>query len=187
MRRRAMTRMALAALGAATLLLAGCGGGSSSIVQAPTASPSPSASATPGTLTSARGIDFRDAAVLAPIVKHFGGGEVTPERVVYADLTGDHVEEAVAIVESGGTAGDLGAAVFTVQQGHAQLLGYVDRGGHITVTFGTAVAGLINVQQGVYAAGDPQCCPTQLRETVYQWNGEQFAVETEQVITNPNR
>lgn len=184
MRRPAVVLAALAA--AAALLLAGCGG-SSSAVQSSTASPSASASVTPGTLTSVRGIDFRDAVVLAPIIKHFGGGEVTPERVVYADLTGDRVDEAVAIVESGGTAGDLGAAVFTVQQGRPQLLGYIDRGGHVTVTFGAAVAGLINVRQGVYAPGDPQCCPAQLRETVYRWSGEQFVVETEQVIANPNR
>ena len=184
-----MALAALAMVAITALALAACRGGSSARVASPTAAPSASTTptASPGGRTSARSIDFRDPAILAPIIKHFGGGEVPPERVVYADLTGDHVDEAVAIVESGGTAGDLGAAVFDVQQGRPHLLGYIDRGGHVEVTFGTAVAGLINVKQGVYAPGDPQCCPTKLHETVYRWNGERFMVDTEQVIDNPSR
>lgn len=186
MRRPLALAIALAAVAATTLLLASCRGWSQAGVE-PTPAAPPTATAVPGTLTSVRGIDFRDPALLGPIVNHFGGGEVAPERVVYTDLTGDRVEEAVAIVESGGTADDLGAAAFDLQQGRPRLLGYIDRGGRVEVRLAGPVAALINVREGVYAPGDPLCCPARLRETVYQWSGERFAVVTEQVIDNPDR
>ena len=152
----------------------------------PTASPTASASAT-ATPGDVRGINFADPAVLAPILQHFGGGEVPKERVVYADLTGDRIEEAVAIVESGGTMGDLGAAVFGLEQGTPRLLGYVEGGGRVEVTFGKDVAGLINVKQGVYAPTDPLCCPTGIRETVYQWDGAKFSPISSQTLPSPQR
>ena len=99
----------------------------------------------------------------------------------------DGVEDAVVIVESGGTAGDLGAAVFSAVVGQPRLLGTIDRAGHVEVRLAGAVAGVIAVTQGQYAPGDPQCCPSNLREVVYQWDGRAFAAITDQVIDNPRR
>lgn len=164
-------------------LLAGCDWNRS---PAPTTTPTatPTATATT-TAQSARGVDFSDPAVTDPIIEHFAGGQIPPARVAYADLTGDGVEEAVAIVESGGTAGDLGAAVLGMAEGRPRLLGYIDHAGRVEVRLTGPVAGVIAVTQGVYAPADARCCPSRLREIVEQWDGERFAVVTDQVIDNP--
>ena len=149
-----------------------------------TASPTPTATATVPA-ESARSIDFKDPALVKSIIDHFKGGQITPERIVYADLTGDRVDDALVVVESGGTAGDLGAVVFSAEAGKPRLLGYIDRAGRVEVRLAGPVAGVIAVTQGVYGPGDAQCCPSKLREVVLQWNGKQFAVVTDQVIDSP--
>lgn len=145
-----------------------------------------SASVTPAA-QSARSIDFKSPAVAGPIIDHFKGGQITPARIAYVDLTGDRVDDAVVVVESGGTAGDLGAAVFSTAGGKPRLLGYVDHAGRVEVRLGGPVAAVIVVTQGVYALADAQCCPSKLRELILQWDGRQFAVVTDQVIDNPRR
>lgn len=153
-----------------------------------TATPTPAAPTSTPAAQSARSINFTDPAVARPIIDHFKGGQITPERITYVDLTGDRVDDALVVVESGGTAGDLGAAVFSADEGgKPRLLGYIDRAGRVEVRLGGPVAGVIVVTQGVYANADPQCCPSKLRETVLQWDGRQFAVVTEQTLDNPRR
>lgn len=157
-------------------------------VSTSTATPTPTAtSSTPA--ESARTIDFKDPSVVRPIIDHFKGGQVVPERITYADITGDRVDEAVVVVESGGTAGDLGAAVFGAEGGRPRLLGYIDAAGKVEVrlTAQGQVAGVIAVTQGVYAPSDAQCCPSKLREVVYQWDGRALKVITDQVVDNPRR
>ena len=180
-----LTAAAFAAL-ALTAALAACTSSGGISVGKSSATPTPSASATPGTAQSARAIRFNDPAVAGPIIDHFKGGQITPERIVYADLTGDRVDDALVIVESGGTAGDLGAAVFSADEGgKPRLLGYIDRAGKVEVRLAGPVAGVIVATQGVYAPADAQCCPSKLREVVLRWDGKQFAVITDQVIDNP--
>ena len=158
------------------------------LLRLPTPTPTSTATTTPAAPPGdARTIDFADAAVRTPILQHFGGGEVPKERVVYADVTGDRIDEAVAIVESGGTMGDLGAAVFEVREGKPRLLGYVTGTGRVEVRFGREVQGIIGVKQGVYAPADPRCCPTGIRETVYKWDGSTFAQISQQTVTAPPR
>ncbi|MFA7249645.1 MAG: hypothetical protein WC273_08435 [Dehalococcoidia bacterium] len=173
----------LAAL-AASMLVAGCRRSDGITVAQSSATPSPTASAP---AQSARVIDFHNPSVIGPILDHFGGGRIPLERITYVDVTGDRVDDAVAVVESGGTAGDLGAAVFSAEGGRAKLLGYIDRAGHVEVRLGGPVAAVIVVTQGVYAPPDPECCPSKLREIVLQWDGRQFATVTDQVIDNPQR
>lgn len=150
-----------------------------------TATPSPMATSAPA--SSARSLDFKDPKVAGPIIDHFKGGQITPERITYADLNGDRVDDAFVVVESGGTAGDLGAAVFAAEDGKPRLLGYIDRAGKVEVRLGGPVTGVIVATSGVPAPGDPQCCPSKLREVILQWDGKQFAVITDQVIDNPRR
>ena len=180
-----MTRLLFGGLLIAGLLLAGCRSSTGITVVTSSATPTPPV-ATP-TAQSARVIDFNNPAVIGPILDHFSGGQIPRERITYADLTGDHIDDAIAVVESGGTGGDLGAAVFSAEDGRPRLLGYIDRAGHIEVRLSGPVAGVIVVTQGSYAPADPQCCPTKLREIVLQWDGKQFAVVTDQVIDNPRR
>lgn len=175
-------RVALLAL-VAGALLAGCWGGSSGVtVSTSTATPTPTATST---ATSARSINFKDPAVQKPIIDHFKGGQISQERIAYLDLTGDKVDDAVVFVESGGTAGDLGAAAYSVREGTPVLLGYIEGAGKVEVRLAGPVAGVIAVLQGSYAPGDAQCCPSKLREQIFQWSGTQFARITDQVIDNP--
>ena len=176
--------MALAAIATAALLV-GCR--TSSGINVAQSSVVPTTTAATPAAQSARSIDFKNSAVVGRIIDHFKGGQVTPERITYVDVTGDRVDDAVVVVESGGTAGDLGAAVFSVEDGKPKLLGYIDRAGKVEVRLGGAVAGVLVVTQGVYAPTDAQCCPSKLREIVLQWDGRQFAVVTDQVIDNPRR
>ena len=189
--RRRIVRLAHAALlSVATIaLFAACSRGTGISVSPSTATPTASASATAAPAAqSARSIDFKSDAVAAPIIDHFKGGQIPPARIVYADLTGDRVDDAFVVVESGGTAGDLGAAVFSADEGgKPRLLGYIDRAGKVEVRLSGPVAGVIAVTQGSYAPADPQCCPSKLREIILQWDGKQFAVVTDQVIDNPHR
>lgn len=167
---------AIAALSLATLLLAGC-----LDAEPPDAPLAPAPPAAPGTLTSLREADFTAPAVLAELFLLSGtAAEVEPARTHFEDLIGDDgVEEAVVFVESGGTAGDVGAGIYRLVDGRAQLVQYIRAGGHVEVRLG-----LIVVQQGVYASGDAQCCPSSLRETAYGWDGERFAELSTQVVPN---
>ena len=172
----------------ASALLVGCTPRPRGItVSTATATPSPAATSAPA--TSARSIDFKDPKIAGPIIDHFkGGGQITPERIAYADLNRDKVDDALVVVESGGTAGDLGAAVFAAaEDGKPRLLGYIDRAGKVEVRLGGPVTGVIVATSAVPGPGDPQCCPSKLREVILQWDGKQFAVITDQLIDNPRR
>ncbi len=164
----------IAALSLATLLLAACL--DAEPPDAPLASATPEAADGLGSL---REVDFTTPAVLAQLFQLSGvAAEVEPARTHFEDLIGgDGVEEAVVFVESGGTAGDVGAAIYRLVDGRAELVGYIRAGGHVEVRLG-----LIVVQQGVYASGDPQCCPSGLRETAYGWDGEGFSEVSTQVV-----
>ncbi len=187
-----MRRSILVAAGALALLAAGAvyalAGRAPDAARTPvtfsTSTAAGGAVATPG---DARSINFADPALVAPVIQHFGGGEIPKERVTYADVTGDRNDEVIAIVESGGTMGDLGAAVFDVRDGKPHLLGYVDGVGKVSVTFGKDTQGLIDVKAGVFAPGDPLCCPTGLRESIFRWDGTKFAPITSQTLPNTPR
>ena len=155
----------------------------STAVPTVTATPTRTATptATPLTVDSVRDIDFTDPLVIGPLIDAAGGGEVSAERVVYEDLTGDGVEEAVVIVESGGTQGDIGFGVYSVDEHNVAMLSFFEQArGRVEVRVGVIVA-----TEGVFAPGDAECCPSQLREVTYRWDGSGFSQVSEQVIDNP--
>lgn len=184
MRQRTVTILIAAV---ATVVVA-CGSGDSGAT--PTATPAattvPTGTAPATQPGEVRDLDFADLDLIGPMIDHFGGGEVEPERVQYLDITGDGIEEAFVIVASGGTAGDLGAALVTVAAGQPLVLGYVDAAGRIEVRFPEAGGGVVVAQSGIYEAGDPLCCPTNLRERVYRWVDDSFELISDQVIANPS-
>ncbi|TAK75590.1 MAG: hypothetical protein EPO16_08640 [Dehalococcoidia bacterium] len=143
-------------------------------------------SATPGGVSAGgvREVDWGSAAVLDEVRRHFNGGEVEPKRVAYADLTGDGVEEALVVVESGGTAGDLGAAVYRAAAGRVAVLAWIDRAGHIELRLPNVGpnSAFIAVEQGIYAPGDANCCPSRIRETALRWDGSAFVILSEQIL-----
>lgn len=132
---------------------------------------------------SIRQVDFAAMPYARQLVDAAGGGNVAPERTVFADITGDGVEEAIVIVESGGTAGDLGAGVYRLVGGSPTLLRYIAAGGHVELRLGSVIV----AQTGIYQGADPQCCPSKLREVSWGWDGQQLAIRSDQVIDNPNR
>lgn len=112
-----------------------------------------------------------------------GAGQVELGPVTYADLTGDGVEEAVVEVSSGGTAGVIGYYVFTPGSGGLiRLLSRRDAG--ITVQ---VVDGRLVESRPVAAAGDPRCCPSQLRRTTFRWTGAALEPAATETVPNLNR
>ena len=182
---RLRMRRLLLLVSAAIVLVAACGDDeladptSSSPTPAP---PSATASPTPSQISTLHEVDFSVVEIAGLLINAAGGGEVLRERVQFLDLTGDGVEEAVVVVESGGTLGDLGAGVFALIDGQPELVQFIPTAGRIEVRLGLVVA-----IEGVPSAGDAQCCPSQLRETSYQWDGARFAVITEQVVPNTSQ
>ena len=179
-------RRALLFTPVAIWLVIACGDGDSSETRTATAVVSPTSGPTASPTTPAPLNSLRDAAfdapeLVGPLIDAAGGGEVTVDRVEFHDLTGDGIEEAVVTVESGGTLGDLGAGVFALIDGQPEFVQFIATAGRIEVRLDLVVA-----IEGVWAAGDPQCCPSQLRETSYQWDGARFVAITEQVVPNPD-
>ena len=178
--RRPIAGVALILATLALALIAACDAGAPEPESRPTvpASASPAAPAA----GSLREFDFESEAFVAELLARAGGGEVHAERVQLEDLTGDGREEAVVVVESGGTAGDIGVAVYGWVEGEPALLFFRPLAGHVEVRLG-----LVVIQEGVYAAGEPRCCPSRLREFVYGWREGEFALLSEQVVDNPRR
>ncbi len=133
-------------------------------------------------VASLRDVAFDDLGLAGPLIDAAGGGEVPLERVEFHDLLGgDGIEEAVVVVESGGSLGDLGVGVFVLIEDAPELVQFIGTAGRIEVRLG-----LVVTIEGVWGADDPQCCPSQLRETSYQWDGARFVAITEQVVANPD-
>lgn len=186
---RMWSRLLLVVLLAATPLAA-CGDGSAPASPTATASPAtsgdPSGATATASLASVRDIDFTAPAVIGPLIDHFSGGQVDPRRVQYVDVDRDGADEAFVVVESGGTAGDLGAALIGVDEGRIETLGYVETGGRVEIRFPEIGGGLVVTTEGVWEPGDAECCPSRLRETTYEWSGGEFVLRDEQVIDNPD-
>ena len=169
----------------AAALLAACGStardapatGEAGVATA-TATPDPP----PAPLATLRDADFASTPFVAELLALAGGGEVTLGRVQFEDLTGDGIEEAVVIVESGGTLGDIGVAVYRLVDERAQIAFFQQLAGHVEVRLG-----LLVTQEGVYGDGDARCCPSRLREVVFGWREGEFRRLSEQVIDNPVR
>ena len=148
----------------------------------PTPTLSPTATVTPAAITDAHEIDFTDVKLIGAL----GGGEVDTQRIQYVDLTRDGVDDAFVIVESGGTAGDVGAALLTVEDGEPKIVGQVRTGGRVEVRFPEVGGGIVVTTEGVWEAGDAECCPSNLRESTYEWVDGAFVLKNEQVVDNPD-
>ena len=95
------------------------------------------------------------------------------DRVLCHDFTRDGRIDIAVTIASGGTAGDVGFAVFRAKPGGwAVALG---RNGYKLGLF--RVGGDLASSQPVYRKNDPNCCPTggfdHLR---FHWNGKRFVV-----------
>ncbi len=131
-------------------------------------------------LPTLRGIDFTTAPYAADLTRRAGGGDVIAERIRLVDLTGDGAEEAVVVVESGGTLGDLGVGVYQAAAGGPALTYFRKLAGRVEVRQTALV-----IVEGVPAAGDPECCPSQVRESTVEWRNGTFEVTSERTVASP--
>ena len=180
-RLRALTTGALAV--ALLAWLAGCGGGDATPEATPTLDPGLPPN-WPTAVSSLASLDFTSAPLVDEVMRLANGGTVPAERVVLHDLLADEAPEALVIVESGGTLGDVGVAVFELLEGVPTLVSFIEASGRVEFD---ADLDLIFVTEGVYEPGDAECCPSKLREIAYGWDGEAFAAVSDQVVDNPSR
>ncbi len=145
-----------------------------------TSSPTPGPTPTPS--QAIRMLDLKNAPPVQKVIAE-SGGQFVPSEVVYADLTGDGQEDAVVPISSGGTLGDIAFVVLGATGGNTRTLVSEyprdGRGLHVVV-FGDKLV----VTEAVPGPDDPECCPSQLRKTIYGWNGVTLAIES--VSTEPN-
>ncbi len=194
--RRASARPALARLGGLVLLtlavvLVACGDDATEATPTP-APPTPTdPEATPlppdwpSDLLTLAEADFGALPVLDELQRLSNGGSVPQERVALYDLIGeDDVLEAMVFVESGGTLGDLGLAIYELLDGGPRLVTYIAAAGRIEFNRDLE---LFFSFEGIYEAGDAECCPSKLREIAYGWDGERFEVVSDQTVDNPDR
>jgi len=145
-----------------------------------TASPA----ASPSALPDIRSLDLRNQPDVRDFAQHLGG-EVAPEEIIYADLTDDGLEDAVAPISSGGTQGDVGFIVVGYLDGKLKaLFSDAPAGGEMRV----AVAdGRLVVTLPVYTEGDTSGFPSNIKNVYYAWKVDHFVVDHEEVLSGPNR
>jgi hypothetical protein len=185
MRVRLNRTLALTLAVVCSLLLAACRGRNAQPIASVSPSPTALATAQPTgtTVPSIRAVNFADPSLAGDLIRRAGGGEVQQERVLFADLVGkDGLDEAVVIVDSGGTAGELGAGIYGLRDARPVLLQFFRYNGRIELR-----GDLVVTLEALPQPGDAQCCPSKLRETTYHWDGATFARLTQQEIANPAR
>ena len=130
-----------------------------------------------------RAVDFEQRDELQDLISQLGGGAVEAGAVVYADLTGDQREEAIVPVTSQGTQGNIGYLVFRLEsdQPDVILTRTVDRTSASGLQM-SAEDGVLLETRGEFGPDDPFCCPSQLRETTFRWDGSQLQVDSEVLI-----
>jgi hypothetical protein len=117
------------------------------------------------------------------MIAQLGSGAVESGAILYADLTGDQREEAIVPVTSQGTLGNIGYVVFTLESGKPAvvLTRTVDRSAASGLQM-SVEDGVLLETRGVFGPNDPFCCPSQLRETTFNWDGSQLQVEDEVLV-----
>jgi len=107
------------------------------------------------------------------------GGQVDPQSIIYADVTGDRVDDAVVPVSSGGEGGNIALLVYGYQpSGIEELLHYTP-----DMRLQASVEdGRLTVTEPVSAPGDPLCCPSELKKTTYRWDGAKLVVAEERTV-----
>jgi hypothetical protein len=183
-------RLAVSLALTAALVLVACGDDDDGGDDDPTATSEPQASATapldetatPEPSTEIREVDLAAAEPVQALAQSTGGS-FDEAGVLYGDVTSDNVEEAVAPITSGGTAGIIAVSVLTPDgEGVIEILAKQSAvGGGLVANI---VGGQLVLTEPAPGPDDPECCPSQLRTTIYAWNGEALVVESETVAPN---
>jgi hypothetical protein len=169
------------------LLAAACDRDDDDDDSTPTSEPSataPAATAEPTVSSEIRTMDLGVSEPVQALITDTGGAFAAAD-VLYADLTEDGVEEAVAPISSGGSAGNVAVSVLT-PAGEDEVEELLQR---TASAGGGLVANVVDDQlvltEPAPGPDDPECCPTQLQTTIYQWDGDSLEVESETLSPNP--
>ena len=163
---------------AAVALLSACGAGDEGeptpTVARPTATAAPS--------VDVREVDFSEVSEVRDALEE-SGGELVEEDIQYVDLTGDSLEEAIVPLFSGGTAGNIALWVYGyVGEDLEALLAQPDSYKIVA----RVEDGMLVLVDPVYGPDDPNCCPSQLRNRYYEWDGGELALVEEEIVDNPD-
>jgi len=99
------------------------------------------------------------------------GGFVDP-KILFADLTGDTRDDAVALVSSGGAAGDVALYVFSTEGPNRTTVAIrpVLRLESLFRASALIRRNALVVRTPRYVANDDLCCPAQLQDESFRWN-----------------
>ncbi len=93
------------------------------------------------------------------------------DQVICSDFTRDGRQDIAVTIASGGTAGDIGFAVFRATPDGWKVA--LARGGYKVGLF--RVGGDLVSSQPIYKSNDANCCPTGgFDHSRYHWNGTRF-------------
>ncbi len=188
---RSSTPLTVALVVGLLAFAAGCGEDVTTEEDVPTATISDDAGSTATAAAptpAAQGIREEELAA-SPGVEQFlstVGGEPELVDIIYADLTSDGIEEAVAHVPSGGTLGNLAVFVFGYVNGELRQLLLEPApeealSGHLQAAVEEEK---LSVAWPVYLTGDANCCPTGgARTRFYRWDGSALVAEGD--VTTP--
>ncbi|MGB6895351.1 MAG: hypothetical protein WBF37_05345 [Dehalococcoidia bacterium] len=163
---------------AAGSFLSACGAGDEGeptpTIARPTATAEPS--------VDIREVDFSEVSEVGDALEE-SGGELVEEDIQYVDLTGDGQEEAIVPLFSGGTAGNIALWVWGyVGEDLEALLAQPDS---YKIVARVEDETLVLVDP-VYGPDDPNCCPSELRNRYYEWDGSELALVDEEIVDNPD-
>lgn len=99
------------------------------------------------------------------------GGFVDP-TIIFKDLTGDSRDDAVALVSSGGAAGDLALYVFSTEGPNRTTVAIrpVLRLESLYRASALIRRNALVVRTPLYTVHDDLCCPAQLQDESFRWN-----------------
>lgn len=145
---------------------------------------------TPHDAAAIRRVDLTKEPAIETTLRQLGSGEVAVREVLYADLTGDGLEEAVVPITSGGTVGNIAYVVVTMPktQPSVILTRRLERGsaGGLKMALDSTSGRPVLIETAAeYGDEDPFCCPSVLRRTSFRWDGSQLQVEREEKTPAP--
>lgn len=123
-------------------------------------------------------VDFTAAVEAQPLVREI-------EDIIYTDLTGDGSEEALVLVRIAGSGAYLDYYVYTIKNGKVVNIFQKLEVSHGKVKQGTLPGSFVETA-AIYAADDPNCCPSNILITTYAWAASAKVFTEVSVEMEPN-
>lgn len=136
-------------------------------------SDTPSETPTPSIAADAiRDADLRNAPEVQSALARLGSATIAEQEVVFGDVTGDGVEEAIIPFTSGGTMGNVLYLIYRMDgtQPALVLTRTVDASSPSGIRIEVEEDVLVEYV-GEFGPSDPFCCPSLLRRTTFTWDG----------------